>query len=469
MSAVRDPFAGRSLCCGLILVLAAGLPVAFAGDVEDKRSEVAAVIEDLDRPLLRDREAAVERLMTLLPGVRPRVIRALKEGSWTVQLHAAHILARDGSPEAMNALLVHLGRTDEAQATLIQLALVKDVEASNTVLAAFRRNDVTVRRTDERTAKRMEQFRRLLLRAEIEAKFLAKKSKTGGTGYYRGQYEDLKYERELALEVCTRIAMDKAFPIPGLYRTGRYTFLREHPHEYWEVQGMATNAVSDLAKPTDMRFILRLHAYAQSLEVKCIGFQKRLRQWGRFSLDDDYEAYIETQLDLMEAVGNWGDILSTLCLIDEDNYADEVEEYLAILDTWQVYQPSLLRHTRAGMLIRVGWYERAIRAYRDVLMRSRLSRATSYYNLACAYASWSREPGERDPELLKMRALDELEYAVDAGWSDVGWMQEDRDLDPIKSMDRFKALVERIKREVLPPEPGPPAVGSPDGDERDGG
>ncbi len=463
MSVVRDWFVRLPLICGVALGLASGLPSAFAGDLEDSQAETRAVMDELDRPLLREREAAVARLLERLPGIRPRIISALRDGSWTVQLHAAQILARDGSPEAMAALLAHLGRTDESQATLIQLALVKDVAASKTVLAAFRRRDAALRTNNELTRKRLDHLRNLLLRAEIEDKFIAKKSKTGGTGYYRGQYDDLRYQRDLALDICTRIAMDRAFAVPGLFRTGRYTFLRPNPHEYWEVQSMAANAISDLAKPTDERVILRLDAHAGSLEVKCIGIQKKLHR-RRFSMSDDYEAYIEMQLDLMEAVGDWGDILATLCLVDEERYRDRVEEYLDVLDTWNVYNRSLLRHTRAGMLIRVGWYERAIRAYREVLVRSSISRATSYYNLACAYASWSREPGKRDADVLKIRAIDELTDAVESGWSDVGWMQEDRDLDPIKQMDEYKALVERIKREVLPPEPGPPAVGSPDGD-----
>jgi putative intracellular protease/amidase len=58
----------------------------------------------------------------------------------------------------------------------------------------------------------------------------------------------------------------------------------------------------------------------------------------------------------------------------------------------------------------------------------------AYYNLACAYAML----GE------KSRALDALGKAVAAGFADRQWMEQDSELDSLRSDPRFKEIAERI-------------------------
>jgi tetratricopeptide (TPR) repeat protein len=60
---------------------------------------------------------------------------------------------------------------------------------------------------------------------------------------------------------------------------------------------------------------------------------------------------------------------------------------------------------------------------------------TAHYNLACRYA------------LLKQRdkALTTLRKAVDLGYRDVEFMQEDHDLDSIRKDPRFRKLVRELK------------------------
>jgi adenylate cyclase len=56
------------------------------------------------------------------------------------------------------------------------------------------------------------------------------------------------------------------------------------------------------------------------------------------------------------------------------------------------------------------------------------------YNVACFYT----HAGDTD------RALELLESAVDKGWGDKAWLETDSDLDPLRELPRFQALLQQI-------------------------
>jgi adenylate cyclase len=56
------------------------------------------------------------------------------------------------------------------------------------------------------------------------------------------------------------------------------------------------------------------------------------------------------------------------------------------------------------------------------------------YNVACFYS----HAGDKE------RSLDLLERAVEKGWGDKAWLETDSDLDPLREMPRFQALLDRI-------------------------
>ena len=56
------------------------------------------------------------------------------------------------------------------------------------------------------------------------------------------------------------------------------------------------------------------------------------------------------------------------------------------------------------------------------------------YNVACAYSV----AGEKE------RALDTLEQAVQAGFSDRGWLETDSELELVREDPRFQALLQQI-------------------------
>jgi Tfp pilus assembly protein PilF len=61
--------------------------------------------------------------------------------------------------------------------------------------------------------------------------------------------------------------------------------------------------------------------------------------------------------------------------------------------------------------------------------------ATAHYNLACSLALSKR----------KHDALRELREAVQLGYRDFDWMQQDPDLDALKKDPAFQALLETLK------------------------
>jgi hypothetical protein len=297
----------------------------------------------------------------------------------------------------------------------------------------------------------------MLDRDAVERTFLSRKSRSGHTGFYRGQYEALKPQRELALEVCLHIVTDRALRLPGTPSAGGYRFLRPMGQviDVWEVRGMALNAILDLALPGDVDLVRQLDAYMEELSERRAG-----------ELDGDVE-----RLALLD------DLIATLYRLSPTRYEDQLRRRVQELerDSW-----SSQRRTEAAQLaLRAGWYDHAVRLYLR-LVRSSSAPANDHYNLACAYASWALEPGTTDPEGLKRAALLHLERAVDGHWTDVAWMDQDRDLDPIRDTPTYRALrariLERLKLPdvpeqadpdaVAPPGPAaPPAPGRPDDDE----
>lgn len=61
--------------------------------------------------------------------------------------------------------------------------------------------------------------------------------------------------------------------------------------------------------------------------------------------------------------------------------------------------------------------------------------ATAHYNLACSLALAKR----------KTDALRTLQHAVELGYKDLDWMQQDPDLEELKDQPAFAALVDQLK------------------------
>jgi len=69
------------------------------------------------------------------------------------------------------------------------------------------------------------------------------------------------------------------------------------------------------------------------------------------------------------------------------------------------------------------------------LVKLQPANPTAHYNLACSLALSKRNTA----------ALDELKRAVQLGYSDFDWMQQDPDLEVLKNHPEFRALLAQLK------------------------
>jgi len=438
-----------------------------AADAPAERSTPADLaFRRLASPVLEERREGVAALVGLLPGVRGRVIEALPRSDWGVQVHLIEVLARDGSEAALQALLDHLVRTEATQSVLIQAKLAFDRDAAVRLLAAWRQDPTGFvgRGGDSPAAReRLRGLVALLRRAEIEELFLARKSKSGSTGYYKGQYESLRgggkepdYRRH-ALEVVTGIALDEAISTSGLYTSGVYLFVRPHHVDEWELRSMALNAVAELCTSEDREIVARLERRLVDLMGERSELYDRMRIKRRRAGDEfDSKPFQDALMEWDDALGEYLDLLACLHQIEPDRYARAVRSFVEELEgfSWP-YVPLRRWSYIAALLIRAGWYDEALDAYAQSI-GSGGSRALGLYNMACASASASGKTGltafRRERYLED--ALHYLEASVEAGWSDLDWMNEDRDLEPLRAhrAEAYARLAERVKREWQPPE-----------------
>jgi predicted Zn-dependent protease len=69
------------------------------------------------------------------------------------------------------------------------------------------------------------------------------------------------------------------------------------------------------------------------------------------------------------------------------------------------------------------------------LVKLQPANPTAHYNLACSLALSKR----------KSAALTELKQAVELGYRDFDWMQQDPDLEPLKHHPEFQDLLKQLK------------------------
>ena len=419
-------------------------------------------LDHLASPLEGERERGARIAASLLQGDhRARLLGALRDASPPIQRELINVLATDGQMDAIRALIVHLGRTSEEQARRIMLAMARSsavVKHLGEALAKDKDVLKTLATSDNRklaasAMARLQDLEHFVRRAEIEALLVSRKSPSGGTGYYKGQYDVLKEygHRDLALAVCAGIALDEALAMPGMHASGVYDFLHTHDVEILELRGMAINAVAELAQRDDEELIARF-------ERKYTTFLRSVLRKRR-ALTDEYESrprvrrttrFQDELFALGAEVAEMADYLICLHAINEDAYRSSLDALIFDLergwDRWVT--PQHVEGMIPGLLIRAGRYEQAADEYWKDLHRGRGTTSYNYYNLACAYASWSREPGDESAADLREQALFCLRKSFDYGWRDFGWMQEDRDLDPVRDTNEYRAIVREIKRDL---------------------
>jgi len=432
------------------LLASAAAPAARADDAPvaphpTPTARTAALIEQLDATFLADREAAVADLVELGAAARPAVVAAFRDPKTRRRDELARVLAADGGREALDALLDVLPTVADDLATerAIQRSLVDHAERVTDAVLAYRDDRGEVPAS-------VAVVGAMLVRARVEARFLSRKSASGSTGSYPGQFDLLLPDRRVAVEICLDVLRDRATKVPGVHPVGTYRFLRPPAFlaDRLELQSMAIHALAELTVEDD-RDVL------DALEGTYVELDRVVREDGRFAR--------MTEAALADGV---------LSVLVRRRPAGLVRRELVepfarrgMVPTWKERAEALITELAGGsdtisdaaqLALQIGRFDRAVDIYKRALRVSR--GGITHYNLACAYARWSREPRPNDdPDALRERAMEEIELANAAGYLDWVWMGEDRDLDPIRSHPRFGALVERMKRAFVMPKARPAA------------
>ena len=416
-------------------------------DVEVETREALAALAS---PFLADREAGAARLVAALPASRAPSLDAFRGATGPARLALIDVLASDGSKECLDLLLsVLVGSEDPALAGAIRRALVAHAETISESVETYRDAKGQVPR-------RVEEVSDLLRRARIEAAFLSKKSRSGSTGYYRGQFEALKSDREYALHILIHIVQDRAFKLPSEFPAGSYQYLRPPRFlvEVGEIRGLAANAIAELMVKEDAWLVKELGRYYVELKEEADRkFAENLRQRRRkrFFFASEEDVLLDVVLTILVRLGD----------VDGAIWSDTADARMSDLTDRS------LGDEVASMLLRMGRFQEAIATYRAEI-RSGLSATLSYYNMACAYATWSLEVGKADPRAAsdkRREGMRNLAWSVEHGYVDWPWMEQDRDLDALRQEPDYAKILARLKAEfVLPGEPLPgttPAMAEP--------
>ena len=413
---------------------AAPAPSAPAGDPAATPAErTARAIEALGAEHLLEREEALSTLVRLGATARPALLAAWPGASAVVRPALGRALAAEGSAEAYAALRDALvAEQDPSVARALVRAMIEDPEAAARALEG-------VRGTDGSLPLPLAPVETLVRRARVERLFLSRKSRSGSTGSYPGQYDVLRPERALAITMCLAILRNESVKEPNVFPGGSWAFLR--PPDFiadgMEFRHMAANALAELVTPSDTKVLDALESLyyeiRRGITQTMLRSQRRAGRPGQALLIANVAKAEEALLDT--------GVLPTLARHRAEDWREKAEARIQQLDAGGEYDAA------AGLCLRLGEYGRAVGYFRDQL-RVRDSPVLAYYNIACAYARWSLDTeSAADRRDYRSRAVTSLVSSVAAGYADWPWIEQDRDLDAIREEPLYKVLVGKLKAE----------------------
>jgi hypothetical protein len=384
---------------------------------------LARALADVDSPYYGIREAALASLDDLGASARPGIREAFRSGSERRRAALSRVLARGADLDDIRLLLDALtSAKDPATGSALRLALIEHAAETTAIVGQALAGVAS-------PPPALVQLQDLLARARLEALFISRKSKSGGTGSYPGQYDVLRVDRKRALELCLAILANEDLHRPGVYPIGSFRFLRppEIRISEEEVREMAANAIAELCEPGDTGVIERLKQIHDGFEAELPNVNS-----------------MRPQVAQIIALGLDDIVLPTLVS-------------LGALETFWIDR-RVTYHRRRGEYDDAAHLRMRMKEFREAValfqaqteLTGRM--VISYYNLACAYARWSAEkdlPEDRADRLRKL-AVEALSESVDHGYPDWPWMEEDKDLEAIRDDPGYRRLVADLRRKYPP-------------------
>ncbi len=124
------------------------------------------------------------------------------------------------------------------------------------------------------------------------------------------------------------------------------------------------------------------------------------------------------------------------------NFTEAIKNWDKAIELSPIAEQPGFRASRAAMRLKAGQMAEAVAEVAE-LTKNGAGPAASLYDFACFYAIASGKSADKKQEYAD-RAMDLLQRAVKAGYSDAAHMAEDPDLDPIRGREDFKTMIEEL-------------------------
>lgn len=345
------------------------------------------------------------------------LLRALADEEKEIRRQAIEALGDARSEKAIPSLIEFATQLDSSMKDASEAALAsigpKAIEAVEKAVAEGRIKKSVADSISERYT-----------RVEVERLLEAQLSEDLYTGFYEDQFSDLRaFGRDQAMPVLVRILKEPRYPFRRIDRTDKAERYRE------SMRTLAVMAVGELGGE---------------------GALAAVRSFAQDEMQSKVDQIHEETLVALYRLGDKSPLENHL-----RELRTSADQALAAASVRMKQEGCALLFPLARLYHRLKRYDDAIGAYQERLRVMEEQKAdatkdewynTTCYNLACEYSLKG----------VPAKALEWLDRAVKAGYSDRPWMLKDKDLDPIRGEAGFKKILADPGLQEKKPDGGAP-------------
>lgn len=356
---------------------------------------------------------AARQLVALGESVVPLLLEEYSQKSFVVRREIVSILGEIDSPRAQQQLLEALLDIDEGVRNRAIQALLRLSERRPQILETVKK----IRNANPEIQKNIDMLWETLLYRQIENMLMSLVSPQGGWGFFAGQFDPL-----------VKIGEDALPALLEMFCEDNYTHVNVA-----------------FGRDTEVAYKLRLLAgeslgdFSQHLGKHRQMVFDRLRKMQNHKHQDIQEIAIYS----LYMLGERGNLDQKINALQSriNGYSRQIEEYKrrGLNDFVQSLREELAQQCfeLAMIYLRIRQDRQAV----GLLLKAIESNpffAIAYYNLACAYATL----GELD------NGINALGQAVANGYEDLGWIEKDGDLDPLRKHPGYQKIIDELAKKI---------------------
>jgi tetratricopeptide (TPR) repeat protein len=410
--------AGASFFMKYIYILLLSLcvlasPSGFAQEKEAWQQTAGKLLAMLNHSEQHERTWAARQLVALGEPVVPLLLEAYGQKNFTARREIVSVLGEIASPRARAQLLEALLDSDEGVRNRAVQSLLQLSERMPEILDSIK----SIHNANPEIQKNIGMLWETILYRRVENLLMSLVSPQGGWGFFQGQFDPL-----------VQLGEDAVPPLLDMFCEDKYIYVNVAYSRNIEIasklrllSGEALGDFSDhLGKHRKMAMErLRKLRQDKNQDIQDAALYALYRLGDRADLDQKIQTYQERIRE----------------------YSRRSEEYKrrGLNDFAQSLQEELSRSCfeLAMIYLRIHQDKEAIGLLRKAIENNRFFEI-AYYNLACAYASI----GEID------NGVEALEQAVANGYEDLGWIEKDGDLNPLRKHPKYQKIIADLTKKI---------------------